>query len=54
MKIEENNNEFEIAKSEYNNAIEDILMMIVNGQLNGVTSTYPPEALIHVFNKLKK
>ena len=38
----------------YNKAIDDILMMIVKDEIKGVKKTIPPEALIYVFDKLKK
>lgn len=41
-------------ESAYNQAIDDILLKIVNKEINGINMNYPPEALIHVFNKLKK
>ena len=38
----------------YNQAIDDILLLISQDKIKGVERTIPPEALIHVFKKLKK
>lgn len=38
----------------YNKAIDDLLLKIINKEVNGIDMSYPPESLIHVFNKLKK
>ena len=38
----------------YNQALDDILMLINKGELKGVKKTMPPEALLYVFKKLKK
>ena len=38
----------------YNQAIDDILLLISQNKIKGIERTIPPEALIHVFKKLKK
>jgi len=44
----------EAQETAYNQAIDDILLKIVNKEIGGINMNYPPEALIHVFDKLKK
>ena len=38
----------------YNEALDDIFLILVNNNLKGVERIYPPEALLYVFKKLKK
>ena len=37
----------------YNQAIDDILLKIAKNDIKGLDRTYPPEALMYVFDKFK-
>jgi len=38
----------------YNQVVDDIFNKIINNEISGIKMEYPPEALMHVFKKLKK